>query len=147
MLPQKQGLKHDLANGVVGDCWRTCIASLINYPREAVPHFLEDCWDDNAKANAKARAWLRDRGFGLVDCAFSGEIPLSQLLAHVAALNPGTYYLLGCTSNNGTGHSVICCDDEIVWDPALDDSGCAGPMSDGLWWVTYLISARALKPA
>lgn len=31
---------HDPDTGEVGDCWRACIASILGYPRDCVPHFI-----------------------------------------------------------------------------------------------------------
>lgn len=38
MKPVRQLYRHDPANGVYGDCWRACIASVLELPIEDVPH-------------------------------------------------------------------------------------------------------------
>lgn len=42
--------------GVVGDCWRACIANLIGWPLVQVPHFVRDCGDDWLMATGR---WIR----------------------------------------------------------------------------------------
>ena len=47
MTPVDQLFLHSKEDGVVGDCWRACIASLLDLPAESVPHFmLEPCYLD-----------------------------------------------------------------------------------------------------
>lgn len=41
MIPQIQEFLHDPENGVMGDCFRAVIASLMELPMEEVPHFHE----------------------------------------------------------------------------------------------------------
>jgi hypothetical protein len=55
------------------------------------------------------------------------------------AINPGVFYLLGGQSRTDCGHSVVCLDDAIIWDPSLTDAGIVGPMEDGYYWITVLI--------
>lgn len=139
MTPNKQLFRHSPAEGLIGDCWRTCIACLLDLRPDEVPHFCADCWEDNQKATANAREFLALANLDFVEVAFQGDLDL--ILRGVAAANPGKFYLLAGNSKNGVGHSVICCDDRIVWDPSLDDSGIVGPMDDGYYWVTWLVPA------
>lgn len=45
-----RGDGHD-AQGRPGDCWKTCIAAILDLPMEAVPHFVEfgDAWWDKTR--------------------------------------------------------------------------------------------------
>jgi hypothetical protein len=38
MTPHKQRFRHDPANGIYGDCWRTAIACLLDIQPEEIPH-------------------------------------------------------------------------------------------------------------
>lgn len=143
MTPHKQQFMHDPDNGVVGDCWRTCFACLLDMEPAAVPHFVFGHWNNARTADRLAREWLAQHGLGFIEYPMNCE--LGDLLRSVAAINPGTYYVLSGTSSNGTGHSVIACDDEIVHDPAQDSSGIVGPMDDGFYWVSFLIPSIVLK--
>jgi hypothetical protein len=138
VTPVKQRYKHDPDNGTWGDCHRAAIASLLDLPLDAVPHWA----DQGAAIGDKDEKFLNEHGYSLITQAFDGSCTLEQILNACCHNNPGSYFILGGTSKNGTGHSVIAHEFKIVHDPSLDDSGIVGPMSDGLWWVQYLGAAR-----
>lgn len=50
-----QQILADESNGIIGDCWRACIASLLGVPIASVPHFVKD--HDARWLNA-TRDWL-----------------------------------------------------------------------------------------
>ena len=137
MKSQKQLFRHRPDDGVIGDCWRTCIACLLDLLPDEVPHFCDDCWDDGPTATARAKAFLATRGLSCIDYAISGE--LDDILRSVGQTNPGLHYMLCGKSRTGCNHLVICCDDGIVWDPSLDDAGIVGPADDGYYWITWLV--------
>jgi hypothetical protein len=60
---------------------------------------------------------------------------------------PGIFCLLGGTSRSGCGHTVIVCDGEIAWDPSQANSGIVGPMSDGFFWLTFLVPLQLQRDA
>lgn len=48
-----------------GDCFRACVASILEVPLEEVPNFMEDGrkqFDDNLDK------WLKDQSFTMLDC-------------------------------------------------------------------------------
>lgn len=143
MTPHKQLFRHKPEEGVIGDCWRTCIACLLDLHPSEVPHFTDGSWNDSAATTAKTRAWLRSRGLGFVELAYSGD--LEAVMASLAANAPGAYYLLGGNSRTGCGHSVIACGSEIVWDPSQTDAGIVGPMDDGYYWATFFVPAALMR--
>lgn len=143
MTPYKQLNRHKPSDGLIGDCWRTSIACLLDKRPEEVPHFCDTCWNDGVTAARNARSYLATQGLSHIEYAMAGD--LVSVLASVGASNPGLYYLLGGNSKTGCGHSVVCCDSEIVWDPSLDDVGIVGPMDDGYFWVTWLVPAKIQK--
>jgi hypothetical protein len=143
MTPHKQLFRHRPAEGQIGDCWRTTLGCLLDKAPHEVPHLIEDCWDDSARAKEKTRAWLATQGLAYIEYAL--DCSLETVLASVGGINPGVHYLLGGNSRNGCGHSVIACDDQIVWDPSLDDAGIVGPMEDGYYWVTFLVPSFLCK--
>lgn len=52
---------HDPENGVWGDCFRACIASLMSMDAKDVPHFVHDgC--TNEVSMQRLNEWLRPRG-------------------------------------------------------------------------------------
>lgn len=148
MIPLKQRHRHDPANGIWGDCHRACVASILELPLDAVPNFHEpppgEAWRSEWAA-IRERVFLISCGFVPITCCYHEDMGLEQVLAGAAYYNPGTYWILGGTSRNGTGHSVVCLDDLIVHDPSLDDSGIVGPMEGGHYWATFIGAGIALK--
>lgn len=138
MTPHKQLFRHDPDNEIYGDCHRTAIACILDLRPEDVPHVFSG--DKLASSSmAEMDAFLSDR-FELRQAIFPypGTLQMSDILESMEMLNEGLHFILGGTSRNGTGHSVVCSGGVIAHDPSLDDSGIVGPMSDGLWWVTVL---------
>lgn len=103
--------------GRPGDCWKTCIASLLELPMDDVPHFVEygDMWWDVTQAfikaivgNDKELAWWED----------------------VQLIPAGQEFLIG-TGDSPRGdyqHAVIV--DRaarVVHDPHPSRAGLAGP--------------------
>lgn len=136
MTPNKQLNLHDPAAGVIGDCWRTCIACLLDKSPSDVPHFVDGCWDDAATAARRTRQYLATLGLNFIEYPMQAE--LTDVLRSVGSINPDQHYLLSGNSRNGTGHTVVCYNDQIVWDPSRDESGIVGPMDDGLFWIVWL---------
>lgn len=142
MTPQKQKYRHAEDEGQFGDCHRTCIAMILDLPRDDVPHFMEGTsmdWPDGdprwLACEDAERAWLATRGLQPVHCAYDGSMPLSVVLAVLAHTVRNVPVILGCTSTNGGNHSVVYYNGSI-FNP--NDSGIKGPMRDGMWWVTTL---------
>lgn len=148
MRPQLQRFLHREEEGQFGDCHRTCIAMILDMDRDDVPHFM-----DNVPANSPAdspeckaaeaaeRAWLAELGLVPVYIPYLGEMPLEELVVHLNHTVRGAAVVLGCTSSNGTNHSVVFYEGQI-YNP--NASSVAGPMVDGMWWIT--IYARATLP-
>ena len=143
MIRRKQLFRHDPDNGVYGDCHRTAFACLLELEPADVPHFNEG-GPSVAEFRLREQEWLASHGLYDVHIACR---TLEDALSLLRITNPGVHCLLGGTSRNGCGHSVIACDGEIVWDPAQDDSGIVGPMEDGYFWLTFLVPLITTKKA
>lgn len=106
----------DLSTGirgvdVIGDCWRTCIASMLNLSRpNIVPHFMEEGhWDSRPhEAWVLAREWLRS------------EMQLDLASVYVeAAIERNFLWIASVPSNLGDWkHAVIFRGDQFVWCPS-----------------------------
>ncbi len=143
----KQLFRHDPDEGVYGDCHRTAIACVLDLEPSEVPHFFGDPEKNTETCFADIESWLNNRGIASISVIYEGN-RLSDVLSTIGASNsrrPDLLYLLGGISRNGTGHTVVCRDGEIVWDPSLNDSGIVGPMSDGFYWVTFFGSMNAVS--
>lgn len=119
-------------DGVPGDCHRACIASMLELPLFAVPHF-------NLEAEVDVSVW---RFWNMIDDFLSSHglfritiklqiQTLDELFCHVANWShPGRdffYVLDGESSTPGLSHSVIATRDRIVWNP----SPCANVIGPG----------------
>lgn len=133
---QKQAFHHKPEAGQYGDCHRTVIACLLNLDRDSVPNFGVHYGTPGA-FQAAEKEFLKSQGLGSVSVAYTGT--LEEILNAMEWMSPKAYYILGGTSKNGLGHSVIGLGNRIIWDPSLDDSGIVGPMEGNVYWITFLV--------
>lgn len=133
-----------------GDCHRTCIAMILDLPRDEVPHFMEHVPPDDNMGEAAAdaedaeRAWLAERGLTPVHVAYPGELSLDAVVGMLATLARDAAVILGCQSLSGCDHSVVVYKG-VIYNPG-QRGGIVGPMHDGFWWVTVLAKATAPLP-
>ena len=146
MIEQKQAFLHKPAERIIGDCFRTCIACILNMERDQVPHVYAEVFNyDDPKttvapqAHAALNKWLANYGMRFV------EIPVEcpdyeTLRTYTSHYFSDLHIVLGCSSRNG-GHSVVIQGKDYIWDPSIDNSGCVGPMEDGYYWIGLLVRA------
>lgn len=126
MIPVEQRQLYAVGQAP-GDCWKCCIASILELDYDDVPHFvqLEDDGDVDSWWNA-TQAFLRLRGcvlarFGL----WGGEAPMllfgsKQIRYHFSA--PG-HWIAGVVSPRMTpegenlSHAVVMSGSQVAWDP------------------------------
>lgn len=134
MTPVDQEFIHDPDNGLIGDCQRAVIASLLDLDISEVPHFLKIAmerdgthggyWDD-------LQLWLGARGFAWLEVASGSALWGTREF--------GVYHEIAGPSprGNGTWHAVVGCDGVIVFDPHPSRAGLAGDPSE--WKFSYLV--------
>lgn len=135
MTPHKQLLLHRPEDGVLGDCYRTAIACLLDMPPQDVPHHYGRADMTDAEVRGLMQVWLAGRGLIGVMIGFTGDMP--TILRFMASANPGLYYMLSGTSPRGFPHVVIALDGAIIHDPHIDGCGLSGPDQNGTWWVEF----------
>ena len=90
-----------------GDCFRACVASLLDLPLEDVPHFatfgVEGGW------LLECRRWLKERGLTII---FTDEPPPAGCLAIASGPTP-----------RGAEHAVVVRGQELVHDPHPSRAG------------------------
>ncbi|MEY9718807.1 hypothetical protein [Sinorhizobium fredii] len=133
----QQLLRHKPEEGVHGDCFRTVVACILHLPPEEVPHVYDGT--DDETGYERMRAFLRDRGFVLLQVVLNGTMTLEEILAYGARCSAGLPWLLTGESRNGTNHVVVCIGDQIAHDPAIDQSGIVGPTLEGAWWIEWIV--------
>ena len=139
MTPHQQLIRHDPEEDRYGDCFRTCVACLLDLRPEEVPNWF-DGPDDSDRRWAEVDAWFADRGLGLFQILYPGEIALDDILETMRNTNPGKLYILSGQSRIGVNHSVIARGDEIEHDPS--GNGIEAPIEDdegGRYWYVELI--------
>lgn len=143
MLEQKQLFLHLPEQGQIGDCFRTCVACVLDRLQTDVPHGFGEFWVDKdtcvtPQVHAQLNSWLLRQGY---QCIFV-ETPLQatreQLGTYLRHYYHDLHVVIGCNSKNG-GHSVVMRNDDYMYDPSIDESGCIGPMDDGYYWIGLLI--------
>lgn len=143
--------------GEQGDCWRACIASILNLPAAEVPNFAHLADDSWCRMYELGRAWLKTRDLGIFRTYYSAGWALDEVLETLSAPNIDVPIILAGQSGRDPreAHAVVVMNGEVVHDPS--GAGVAGPYpcncgaaecdSKGWWWldvVAFTASSRLL---
>ena len=144
MIEYTQFCLHRPEQGEYGDCWKTCIACILHCDPYEIPHYYKEFWGQaeviSDLVHAATNRWLSaTTELQYVETPI--ECTREQLGTYLKHYYKDMYVIIGCNSRNG-GHSVVMRNDDYMWDPSIDKSGCVGPMDDGYWWIGVLISNR-----
>lgn len=115
-----------------GECYRCCVASVLNMTRESVPHFHDQKsgTEITSETNRRIREWFSIQGAYYVEFGF--RLSMDDLLHAMGESHPGLHYLLMGRTARGGVHAVVACGDRIVHDPASPGGHIlTGPLSDG----------------
>lgn len=137
MIPAMMAVPHDPPN-TYGDCYRACIASIIEVPTIAIPHpgvRGEEHWRDEIKVMDR---WLAERGYW----TFGIKI-FDKDLAEYQEYAIG-YYLLGGKSPRAP-HFVVARHGNIVHDPHPEGGGLVAD-DDGTWNMQFVCYGARKKP-
>jgi hypothetical protein len=113
MIPVDQEFLHKPEEGSIGDCMRACLASVLELPISAVPHFAKlyptapEFWNE-------LMDWVELQGYD-----FSHVVPLS-------CIDPERFYIVGGPSPRSGRHAVVSKGMDIVHDPHPSRAGLAG---------------------
>lgn len=137
----KQLVSHDPETGAWGDCYRTCIAGLMDlHPSEVPPPYANGLIPAE-EAMEQMRDFLRGRNCSLLYVAWWADHTPQQW-----EFPEDMCYILSGDSPNfpGTGHSVIAQgpNRRIVWDPSPSGKGLAGPHThegQGYWSYEFIV--------
>lgn len=138
MIPVDMIVKHDPTNGVYGDCFRCCVASILELPAECVPHFME-------KGEASGPTWYSDLNRWLfkyiggyyLEIQSETENWLDWQAYTEANFTP--YYILSGRSIRDN-HSVVAHAGKIVHDPHIARSGLVGPHTfDNMYSLGFFV--------
>lgn len=126
MKPVDMIIKHDPSKGIYGDCFRCCIASILELPAIEVPHFMElgeksaDIWYPNLNK------WLEQRGFGYLEFEYPEKQPFFS--TDLAKMFNAHYVFSGMSPRDR--HATVGRNGFMVHDPHPDRTGLIGPYKD-----------------
>ena len=132
MLLHKQTIFSNTELGTFGNCTQACIATLLQLPLDAVPHFLV-----TGETDAYWTAidnFLIEHNLQIVD----SSTPLRVILSDFDC-----YHLIGGPSPRGKGlfHHIVGKNGEPFFDPHPDNTMLLGTPKD--WCFEYLV--RTIK--
>lgn len=135
MRIQKQKYEHDPEQGIYGDCYRTCVAMILDMDRDVVPHFSKQChiYPDGPSATQRLRDWLKLKNLGVFSVTLSGEHKIEEVLDILGNSSFDIPFMLIGESGKykDVGHVVVVRNGAIVADPS--GSGIVGPIADRYW--------------
>lgn len=138
MIPVQCMVIHNPPN-TYGDCVRACIASILEMGSPDVPHFYHDgC--DGEEGTLRIINWLKPQGLAWCLTAWSGDVPLDEMLTHAGYNTNGAHYILFGGTDGGVDHVVVCQHDKQVFNPTWGGISITGPNSANQW--TYAVIAR-----
>lgn len=135
MTPHQQLIKHDPANGQYGDCYRTCVAIILDVHPSIVPH----CWTADGQWEPMPMFdWLARCGLKMFSLSWpaSEGLGITGMLELTKSVNRGAPVIFTGTSSLGCNHSVVAMSGKIVSDPS--GNGIVGPMDNGEWQMEWL---------
>lgn len=122
------------------DCFRACVASILNLPLAAVPAFMQGLAPGEAVPAPREHdmlLWFVRRGLYLIGLPLAAP-SFDVLLKAIAAHHPGLHCVAAGKSPRGTDHAVVVKDGEVAHDPARIPLGLAGPHEDGYYQVYFV---------
>ena len=128
----KQEFKHNPSIGIYGDCYRACVASVLELPISQVPHLNDGLESKNEYWKDKWQEWLNEKGYSYISIVFD-KWPL-ELMGNIA---PNVYYLLGGLTIDNIGHTIVCLNDKIVNNPG---SSLITTPDNGYYFVDIIIA-------
>ncbi len=91
-------------DGVIGNCLQACVASVLDLPLDAVPHFSAFLWWPEA-----LRLWAKGEGW--------------EVKGETTSTVPDRLCIVGGVSPRGFAHVVVGQHGRVVWDPHPSRAG------------------------
>lgn len=120
------------------DCFRCCVASVLDWPYEDVPDFMEG--STVTVSTDYMDRWFASHGLVLLRFPIPVATPL-QARTMVAASQPPVCYILSGLTKKGVGHAVVCLGSQVAHDPAVPSQPIYAPHETGSFG-TFFIGLR-----
>lgn len=132
----QQNPTHDPEKGQIGDCIRAAIASILDLPLYAVPHFGKKHWPDIQACSAAIETFLAKRGLMLLQLPYPEFAPRLRDLANQSGKD--CYHLIFGVDHEGDGHACVGLNGHLVHDPHPLQRGFANPPEQ--WEIGLMVS-------
>ena len=139
MTPVDMPILHDPENGAIGDCFRCCIATLLDLPVNEVPHFAEKDWGKTKDYTwfADLTAWLATRGFAFFELGPIGD-DHGKWFDGLAPSGFDVHHVVSGMSPRGFRHSVVARNGVTIHDPHPSRGGLSNGGEEG-WMYGFLV--------
>lgn len=128
---------HDPENGTIGDCFRCCIASILDMPAIEVPHFCDYAWEiKDARWLVAVNAWLAKRDLAYLEFQADPATPWDW--GAFKGLGFSVYHTLNGKSPRGFDHATVGLNGSMVHDPHPSRGGLVGPSDDGVYTYGFI---------
>lgn len=109
---------------------------LLGRDRDSIPHFY-DRGVTMKEGDVIVDAFMKANDLHQISVFMDGDsYDLTDVLAYREQYS-SLPYILGCRSPI-TNHSVVV-EAGFIYNPSLTSNEIVGPMSDGRWWITYIV--------
>ena len=132
MIPVHQQSLYDPESDTGGDCWRCCIASILELPADDVPDFVNE---HGNRYVAATREWLKERGLWFIETRYHGNFP-----GYMIASGPSP-------RDKSVFHSVVWKGADMAHDPHPSGEGIYGPVYEWTLLVPINPAAMLLRTA
>lgn len=146
MKYHKQLIEHDPINGKYGDCYRTCIACLLNVHPNDIPHIYNydhTKLDEDTYIKTRTANWhflqkylIAMHGVSIATCFFKTN-SLKNILNTIRNSHEYCTVILGGVNKNGVGHVVLVNKNGIIHDTS--GNGISGPITEGEYAGHYSV--------
>lgn len=130
---------HDPDNGRQGDCFRACLATLLQRDPTTVPHFVQIDKDSIGERNwyKEVNLWLKEH-YGLCMIIVNGDKSFTDAYYLERSVGIPLYHMVCGATKRGTLHAVIGQNGRVVFDPH--------PSRDGLINVDSMYFLVPINP-
>lgn len=131
---------HDPKKGLIGDCFRAALASVLGLEIKRVPHFVRDFYGDDNSLYDAIYAYLADLGFFPLEAPY--PIGLKILKHQNETFKISCYHLITGIDHDGDPHACVGFNGKLTHDPHPLRRGFANPQSE--WRIIFFV---ALDPS
>lgn len=136
MIPVMCRVGHYPERGLYGDCFRACVASILEVGSDIVPHFYENN-ETGPEAMQRLSDFLKPLGYAPFTCVYDGDASRDEILEMMMSQNRDTYYMLFGRVSGGD-HVVVCRGGTVAHDPAWYPGTMTECNSAGAWVIMVL---------